>query len=135
MTRIIEKDLSYKIIGLCYKVHKKLGRFAREKQCADYLEEMFKDNSVLYEREYEIKNFQSSSPKGNRLDFFVERKIILDLKVKSFITKEDYLQMQRYLNAANLELGIIVNFRGYRLSYKRVLNSNFSGYSGVNSGN
>ena len=40
---------------------------------------------------------------------------------KNFITKEDYYQMQRYLKAANLKLGLIVNFRTTYLHPKRIL--------------
>ncbi|MFV1917184.1 MAG: GxxExxY protein [Patescibacteria group bacterium] len=36
--------------------------------------------------------------------------MILDIKSKKFITKEDYCQIQRYLKAASLKLGLIVNF-------------------------
>jgi GxxExxY protein len=110
------------------KVHKKLGQFASERQYCDEFEELLKKDNIPYEREFEIKFFETESPKGNRVDFFVEHKIILDFKAKPYITKEDYYQMQRYLKAANLELGIIVNFRAYRLSPKRILNSSFSGH-------
>ncbi|MBI3232169.1 MAG: GxxExxY protein [Candidatus Doudnabacteria bacterium] len=90
MTRILEKDLSYKITGLCFKVHKKLGRFASERQYGDELESLFKFEDWEYHREYQIKNKMPISPKSNRVDFFVAQKIILDIKAKSFITKEDY---------------------------------------------
>jgi len=56
-------------------------------------------------------------------DFIIDDKIIIEFKAKNFITKEDYYQAKRYLVTLNLELAIIVNFRQYRLSPKRVLNS------------
>jgi len=56
-------------------------------------------------------------------DFIVEEKIIVDLKAKRIITKEDYYQMRRYLIAYNVELGIIINFREYYINPKRILNS------------
>lgn len=135
MPQIIEKDLSYKLTGLLFKVHKDLGQFCSERQYADKLEEYLKKENFDYKREYEIKNLQSESPKGNRADFLIDNKIIVDLKAKQFITKEDYYQMQRYLKAANLELGIVVNFRAYRLYPKRILNSSHSGHLDSNSGN
>jgi GxxExxY protein len=127
MNKIIEKDLSYKIMGLCFKVHKKIGRFAREKQYSNELELLFKQESVNYNKEYEIRNIKATSAKGNKVDFIVENKIIIDLKAKPFITKEDYYQMQRYLQAADFELGLIINFRAYKLVSKRILNSSHSG--------
>lgn len=121
---IILKDLSYKITGICFKVHNELGRFCRERQYSDKLEELLKEEDVSYVREIEISDLTDSS-KGNQADFIIESKIIIDLKAKKFITKEDYYQMLRYLKASNLELGLIVNFRNTFLKPKRVLNSQY----------
>jgi GxxExxY protein len=128
MIRILHKDLSYQLTGICFKVHKELGQFASERQYADKFEELLNKEDISYFREYELKNLKPGSPKGNRVDFAIQNKIIIDLKAKQFITKEDYYQMQRYLKAADLELGMIINFRAYRLSPKRVLNSGYSGH-------
>jgi len=135
MTRIIEPELSYEITGLCFKVQNELGRFCRERQYGDKLEVFLKESGVEYKREYAIKELNKHSPEGNIVDFLIDNKVILDLKAKKVITKEDYIQMQRYLKAANLELGLIVNFRATFLKPKRVLNADFdSGYSDVHSG-
>jgi GxxExxY protein len=125
----VEAELCYKLNGLFFKVHNDLGRFARERQYADLFEPLLIKAGLVYEREYEIKNVKPDSPKGNRVDFLVGDRVIVDFKAKTIITKDDYVQMQRYLNAANLELGLIVNFRAQYLKPKRILNSNYSGNS------
>ena len=129
MTRIMKKllhqDLTYKINGVCFKAHRELGRFCRERQYCDKLKELLKDAGIGYEREYELTKLNKASPMGNRVDFLIEHIIILDIKAKKFITEDDYIQMLRYLHAANIELGIIVNFRHTYLKPKRVLNSKF----------
>ena len=61
-------------------------------------------------------------PAGNIPDFIIDKKIILEIKAKRIITKDDYYQVKRYLVSSNLQLGIIVNFRQKYLSPKRVLN-------------
>ena len=127
--RIVEAELSFKLNGLFFKTHNKLGRFARERQYSDEFEAQLIKTEVNYSREFEIKNLKPDSPSGNRVDFLIENRIVVDFKAKTLITKEDYIQMQRYLNAANLELGLIVNFRAVYLKPKRVLNSNYSGNS------
>ena len=125
MTEIILfKELSYRITGICFKVHNDLGRFCSEHQYADKLEELLKDHKLNYKREFEISKLVDS-PLGNRPDFIIENKIILDAKAKKFITKEDYYQMMRYLTAANFRLGLIVNFRNTYLKPKRVVNNRF----------
>lgn len=125
MTKLIYPELSYKITGLCFKIHHKLGRFCKERQYADSLEEALRQANIVFKREFEIKKLINDSPEGNKVDFLIETKIILDVKAKSFITKEDYIQMQRYLHGANLELGLIVNFRSSYLKPKRVLNGDY----------
>lgn len=137
MPKIVYPDLSFKVTGLCFKVANELGRFCRERQYADMFEELLKESNLKYQREYEIKNLVPASPAGNRADFLIEHndeKIIVDFKSKTFVTKEDYVQMQRYLKAANIRLGLIVNFRHTYLKPKRVLNAEFdSQLSRVNS--
>ena len=134
MTRIIYPELSFKINGLCFKVANELGRFGREKQYADKFEELLKENKIEYEREFEIKKLEPLSPSGNIVDFLIQNLIILEFKSKSFVTKEDYIQIQRYLQAANLKLGLIVNFRHTFLKPKRILNAEFDSHlSRVNS--
>lgn len=126
LNKFVLGELSYKITGICFKVHSSLGRFCREKQYSDKLEELLKGNKVIYKREFEISKLVES-PLGNKADFILEDKIILDVKAKKFITKEDYYQMLRYLKASNLELGLIVNFRNTFLKPKRVLNNTYKG--------
>lgn len=121
MTRnkIIYAELSYQLTGLCFQVHKNLGRFCREKQYSDALEQLLSENKIKHIRESELE----TGPKGNNPDFVIEDKIIVDLKAKNFVTKEDYIQMQRYLKGSNLKLGLIVNFRSTYLKPQRVINS------------
>ena len=59
---------------------------------------------------------------GNIVDFIIDGKILIDLKAKRFITKEDYYQMLRYLKSSGLKLGLVVNFRGTYLKPKRIIN-------------
>ena len=124
MATLIEPELSYLITGHCFKIQKKIGRFAKEKQYCDDFELSIRENGLNYKREYEIKNLNPNSPAGNKVDFWVEG-ILVDFKAKPFITKEDYFQMQRYLEAADIKLGLIVNFRNFYLKPKRVINPKY----------
>lgn len=120
--KVLHPELSYKICGLCYKVHNEFGRFMNEQQYADALENLLKSENIKYEREKPLPpSFEGENQKRNIPDFIIEDTIILDLKAKRVTTKEDYYQIKRYLNAFNKELGLIVNFREYYLKPKRVL--------------
>ena len=120
MIQILFAELSYKITGLCFDVHNKLGRFCREKQYADALEELLKQKNIPFKREISLDD---GDIQGNRADFLIDGKVIVDLKAKKFITKEDYNQMQRYLQGKELELGLIINFRSTYIKPKRILNT------------
>lgn len=117
--KLVEPELSFKVVGLLYQAHNKLGHYSRERQYGDLLEILFRENGLTYERE---KPIPVAGRKSNFVDFCIENRIFVDLKAKPFITKEDYQQMQRYLTAEEKELGLIVNFRQKTLRPKRILN-------------
>lgn len=112
-------DLTYKINGILIEVYKELGKYAREKQYADLIEQKLKERSLAYKREIKIGD------SGNIIDFIIEDNVILELKAKPFLIKEHYDQIKRYLQQTNLRLGILVNFRTNFLNPKRVLNESY----------
>lgn len=121
--KILHKELSYRITGLCFETHNNLGVFQSEKTYSDFLEELFKISKINYKREVPLPiMFENQGSRRNIPDFIVEDKIIVDIKSKRVITKEDYFQMKRYLVASGKNLGLIVNFRQKYLSPKRILN-------------
>lgn len=123
MQKVLYPELSYKVYGLCFGVHNKLGQFRSEKSYADALEEALKIAGISYQREQSLSaSFVGENDRRNIPDFLIEDKIILDIKAKRIITKEDYYQMKRYLVASNKKLGLIINFRQKYLSPKRILN-------------
>lgn len=122
-SKIIYPELSYKLTGLMFGAHNELGRFCKEKQYGDLLELKLEKEKIKYEREKEIPiSCKDGEIKGNKVDFCIEDKILIDLKAKKFILKDDYFQMKRYLKAAGFKLGLIVNFRDTHLKPKRILN-------------
>ena len=125
---VLYPELSYKIYGLCFEAQNNLGRYLNEKQFCDYMETLFKREKIGYVREKPLpKSFEGEMANRNIPDFVIEDQIIFDAKSKYFITRQDYFQMQRYLNSYNKKLGIIVNFRERRINPRRVLNPNYMG--------
>ena len=114
---LILPELSYKVVGILYGVHNELGRYAREKQYGDALEVLFKEQNIPYKREIP---FSSS---GNRADFIIDDKILLEMKTTPTFTREHYRQIHNYLHQTGLKLGILVNFREVYLKPKRVIRS------------
>ncbi|OGK41683.1 hypothetical protein A2954_07445 [Candidatus Roizmanbacteria bacterium RIFCSPLOWO2_01_FULL_37_12] len=125
MAKIFYPELSYRITGVLYKTHNELGRYCSEKQYADSIENNFKKLKIDYEREMIIPiGFEGEFKGRNKVDFLVGGKIIIEIKAKKIITKEDYFQTRRYLSILNKKLAILVNFRSIYLSPKRILNPN-----------
>ena len=128
--RIILKDESYRLMGLFFEVHNKLGPVYKEKNYQDAVEEILKREKIPYEREKEIKlALENLEVGGFFADFVIDGQILLETKATKFITQEDIRQVLRYLKSANLPLGIIVNFRRDKLEYKRLINPKFDNNS------
>lgn len=122
--KIIYKDLSYRLNGLFFKTHNELDRFCREKQYGDFLENLLREEKVDYQREKILPIEKIDNQRSNVVDFEIDGKILVDLKAKPMVTKEDYYQMQRYLQAGNYKLGLIVNFRSRYLKPIRIIRIN-----------
>lgn len=111
----IYKDLSYIISGVLFSAHNELGSYAREKQYGNAVARIFKEKNIGFDREVAIAN------SGNIVDLIVDNKIAIEFKAKRILTKEDYYQMQRYLQESPLKLGILVNFRDKLIKPKRII--------------
>src|SRR3989338_4587591 len=121
--KVLFPELSYQIVGCLFEVHNKLGRFAKEKQYADLLAIVLRDKGVIFEREKRM-SFKDINPRfTNQVDFDINCQVILELKAKTAITKDDYDQVHRYLEAGDRKLGILINFRNKYLNPIRVIRS------------
>ena len=118
--KLIFPELSYTITGILFATHNELGPYAREKQYGDLIEKSLKGAKILFQRECSLGD------SGNIMDFVIDGKIILELKAKRILTKDDYLQLQRYLQESQLPLGLLVNFRNKYIKPVRVIRTNQS---------
>lgn len=124
MGKIIYPELSFEINGILFKTHNTLGKCCSEGEYADFVEKLLKESKLKYEREKILPPIFDGEKSGrNKVDFLIEDKIVLELKSKKIILKDDYYQVKRYLNALNKKLGILVNFRSSYIYPKRILNS------------
>ena len=110
---LVFPELSYKICGLLFNVHNSLGRYCNEKQYSDAFEHLLIEKHIKYEREKQARN---------KVDFIIDDCLVVELKSKRVLTKEDYYQVKRYLIAFNKQLGLLVNFRDKFLKPRRILN-------------
>jgi GxxExxY protein len=124
MAELKYKDITEKIIGASFEVHKFLGNGFQEVIYQRALALELSQALLTYAREVEQEIFykELSEPIGTRrADFVVEGKILVELK--SLITLEDVhlAQVLNYLKAYKLEVGLLINFGSKSLTFKRLV--------------
>jgi GxxExxY protein len=124
MTDILFKEESYKIIGACIEVHKKLGSGFLESVYSEALELEFKKVAIHYEREKKLPVYYDDKPlnKYFRADFVCFNSIILELKATKFLIEADHRQTVNNVKATKYKLGLLINFGTPSLTYKRIIN-------------
>ena len=125
MEKIIYKDESYKIIGACMEVHKKLGPGFLEKVYCEALEIEFKKANIPYEREKKLPVFYEEQPLKTfyKADFVCYNKIILEVKSAKFLIENHSQQTLNNTVSTKFKLGLLVNFGTPSLTYKRLINT------------
>jgi len=120
---LLHEELSYKVRGILYEVHNELGSYRNEKQYCDKIEFGLKEKGLKYEREkILLPSFDGEQKGRNRIDFIVEDKIIIEVKVVPSFSPNDFKQCKRYLVSSNKELCLLVNFGLKSCVIKRILN-------------
>ena len=114
--KVLYADECFIISGVFFYCQNQLGRFAKEKQYGDLNENKFKELNIPYVRELVASS--------NRTDFVLYNKILVEMKAKPFLTKDDFDQVQRYLDILDLDLGLLVNFWSRSAQPYRVLRKN-----------
>ena len=123
MVDLIFAEESYEIIGICMETHAELGSGFSEIVYKDALEYELQKRNIPFTREQQfcIKYKDVILPHRFCADFVIMDKIILEAKAVSQLNKEHMEQTMNYLSASGLKLGLLVNFRGPKLQYRRLL--------------
>lgn len=124
MAILVYPDLSYKIVGILFEIHNRLGGSFEEKYYQRAAEKLLKLNKLAFEKELKANIFFEGDKIGKYfLDFLIEDKIILEFKTVPKLLPIHFRQVKSYLKVKNLQLGILANFRGEKVIYKRILNN------------
>ncbi len=108
-----DKDqLTKRIIGCCFKVHKDLGPGFSEKVYHNALKLLFDKEGLQYESEMEFEVFFLNTKVGNfRADLGVQNEVIIEIKFLSGISPVLFQhQLISYLKASNIHIGLLINF-------------------------
>lgn len=120
-------EITKQIIGCAMEVHKILGNGFQEVIYQRALAKEMKSQNLYFGREIEMPVFYKEEEIGiRRVDFLVENKICVELKAISTLDNTHLNQAINYLEAFNLEIGLLINFGSPSLEFKRVINSKFN---------
>lgn len=120
-------DITEKIIGAAFRVHNTLGCSFQEVIYQRALELELKLISLDYLREFEMPIYYLDQQMGTRrVDFLVEKKISVELKALTKLEDVHLAQAINYLEAYNLEIGLLINFGSKRLEFNRFTNKKYN---------
>jgi GxxExxY protein len=119
---LLEKSLTERIIGAAMEVHRELG--------CGFLEAIYQE---AFEHELKLRGIAFIRQKPHRVsykdiilwhpyipDLIVERRVVVDLKAIREVGALEEAQMLNYLKITKVEVGLIINFAGKSLEWKRL---------------
>lgn len=119
-------ELTSRIIRCAMNVHSALGNGFQELIYQRALAIELSDNNIPFSREFEMPVYYKKQQIGTRrVDFLVEE--VVSVELKAIIKLEDVhlAQAINYLEAYDLEIGLLINFGAKSLEFKRIENKKF----------
>ncbi len=115
--------LTSKIIGCALEVHKYLGNGFQEVIYQRALELEMARQNITFDREFEMPiHYKGEHIGTRRVDFFVEGDVMVEIKAVISLEEVHLAQAINYLEAYDLEVGLLINFGSKSLTFKRVMN-------------
>ena len=115
-------DLTGKVIGCAMEVHKHLGNGFQEVIYQRALEIEMNLQKLEFSREHEMLiSYKGENIGTRRVDFFVEGKVMVEIKAVVKLEDVHLAQAINYLEAYGLEIGLLINFGSSSLQFKRVM--------------
>jgi GxxExxY protein len=117
------EELTHKIIGCAMNVHSKLGSGFQEVIYQRALAIEMEKHGLQFGREIEMTIFYDGIDIGTRrVDFFVDEKIMVELKAVAKLDELHLAQAMNYLETYKLPVGLLINFGSKSMEFKRVFN-------------
>lgn len=119
-TRLIDGDLTRQIIGAAMSVHNELGSGFLEKVYENALAIELRSLGLVVEQQNSIVVRYKGQIVGEYVaDFVVAERVLIELKTADQLADAHSAQTLNYLRATGLKVGLLINFGGRRLDWKR----------------
>jgi GxxExxY protein len=116
------QEITGKVIGAGFEVHKFLGNGFQEVIYQRALAYEMREAGLAFAREIEQEIYYKNLPEPigtRRADFVVEEKVLVELKAVVQLEPVHWAQILNYLKAYRLEVGLLLNFGSKSLTFKR----------------
>jgi GxxExxY protein len=115
-------DVTGRIIAAGFQVHGALGPGFREVVYQRALALELPAHDLDFSREVEIDVLYKGQKVGRqRVDFVVDE-VLVEIKAKAALEPVDFVQTLSYLKASGYKVGLLMNFGGRKLEWKRLAN-------------
>lgn len=110
--RIEINGLTKRIIGAALEVHRALGPGLLESAYESCLAHEFSLSNLAFERQVPLPLVYKSMPLecGYRLDFLIEKKVVLEVKAVVALEAIHQAQLLSYLKLGGWGIGLLINF-------------------------
>ena len=115
-------DLTQRIIGAAFEVHRTLGPGFLERVYANALMQELTEAGLTAAAEVPIPVAYKGTEIGLYFaDILVESAVICEIKAISALTREHEAQLLHYLKATNTKVGLLLNFGAKSVNVKRMV--------------
>lgn len=126
-------EITYKINGCAMKVHNTLGNGFQEVIYQRCLAIELERAGLSFGREVEQKIYYEGIEVGTRrADFIVESQVIVELKALINLEDAHLAQAKNYVVAYDFPIGLLINFGGTSLKFKKVYNPKYNSVNRLN---
>ncbi|MBI3558818.1 GxxExxY protein [Candidatus Gottesmanbacteria bacterium] len=120
---LVYPELSYKLVGHAFRVYNDLGYGYPEKYYQQAYAKLLSENKINFEKEKYIKLPYLDEQVGKYfLDFIVDNKIVIELKVRPTLGYTNVKQVMGYLKSGKYKLAILIYFTREGIKYRRIVN-------------
>jgi len=123
MSQLFEKELSYRVMKLCYRVHNSLGAGLLESAYNAAMVVELEYSGIPFEKEKEYPvYYRNRQISKYYADLVVDNRIILELKAVKKFDGSMEAQIINYLKISGIKVGYLINFRNEKVESKRYIN-------------
>lgn len=122
MAEIVYPELSYKLVGILFKVYNQLGGGYQEKYYQRAIQKELLTNQIPFLEQVKCDfNYNGKLIGRYYLDFIIDHKIVLEIKTVPAFSRKDIMQVLNYLKQSDLKLGILASLNRNSIFYKRLM--------------